>query len=391
MENIYRCLLKPRPGFINNRNGTAGNVLCTGLLTVAKNVAYKSNFGVVGDYLLAKTCVTNKNIKAFKTRKKESVISKCERLIRSSKVNANREITRWHVILNDLFELKEKSLKNHYYKLSYYPEINMMNIEFKITALPRYEFDTPRPFLPDYQQIVGKEITAELKRGTSFLHYDPDVIFMSLSESLIYEIHPVTLEYMATSLIDSFYKKGCCKRFVLGNFPVVVKRQYYTVPSLKNNENLIIELPFHKKNAFYQIKAISIALDDEDLVMFNNLKDTPGFVVKTNSRCTDIFFSKVMEDVRTSDRKVFNYLRKNSHYVLDALRVICEWLDASALSQLGNASTLVHTFSLIQRMNQWILFNDQYSLKIDDIEQLTDVLKPHKFQLDINYKLKEKY
>ncbi|KAI3390038.1 hypothetical protein SNEBB_010533, partial [Seison nebaliae] len=136
---------------------------------------------------------------------------------------------------------------------------------------------------------------------------------MSITDSPNFDLHPITIDDIATGLINSYYSSWCCKRISLKDFPIVLVRQHHTVPQLHKNEIVTIEFPIGKRIIQYTLKAISIVLDGEH---------------------TFILFEK--------------------------------------------RASPTHAFALIQQNNQWKLMNDQFSIKISDIESITNMLKLEK-------------
>ncbi|KAI3388143.1 hypothetical protein SNEBB_002939, partial [Seison nebaliae] len=183
-------------------NYTVGDILRSGIQTVANNIPYTSAFGVCGDYHLSKIY---SKYHSFPNKPNENLLQKCERLIRKTKEISSRDYERWNVILSDVFDLNENQQKRrdgYDYSFIYYSEIDMLNLEFVIGKIPGNQFAIAKPFLKNYQEIVGYEVMKDLNEDLLFLIKCPDVIQMSITDSPNFDLHPITIDDIATGLIN---------------------------------------------------------------------------------------------------------------------------------------------------------------------------------------------
>ncbi|KAI3385081.1 hypothetical protein SNEBB_004996 [Seison nebaliae] len=301
MENIYRCLKHPTPVRMGYVKETPGDILRAGIVSVAKNVPYKSKFGVCGDYYLFKTFFNDLNLWSLG---REDDAEKCERLILRSKEIDSVEAIRWHIILTDLFDIfDDRTLifqERNQWSYIYYQQFNMLNLHFSIRNFSYHRFNNVRPFLINNHVDFKIE---DLCENLSSRKIYPNVIQMSVGESSIFELHSITLEDITTNLISSFSDVGCCGKLSLSDFPVTMVRRHHTIPLLNNNEPFLIEFPIDKMNITYKLKAISIALEEEHRMMYSELKPISGIIVRQDPLCIDIIFEKIMQIMETVELK----------------------------------------------------------------------------------------
>ncbi|KAI3384243.1 hypothetical protein SNEBB_007223 [Seison nebaliae] len=374
MEKIYRCLEKPVPNKIDNLNETVGDVLRTGILEVAQNITHSSDYGFCGDYLIFKTYLTGNQLN---TIPKEGAEEKLTRLAKSSKHSDCSDMLRWDTLLNEMFNVHNLVERGQSYEFIYYPEINMLNLHlFYRTGIKRTNYNQirinkPEPFLKNEEQLKIGDLSERLSSLTDI----PDVLQIGLSEPPIFEFHSTTVDSMIRAFTDGFYFMRFMGKYDVANFRITLAKQFHTIPQLKNNELFTIYLPTNKQNTSYNLKAIAIAIDDEIEVMYKELKPMSGKAPRSNPQCIEGFRQQIMESIRIKEPQVYKYLSKEEHHIVDRLKVICEWIVTYATDFFYEKSSLIHVISLIQRNNKWLLMNDEFSIKINNVELFTEILR----------------
>ncbi|KAI3387876.1 hypothetical protein SNEBB_000676 [Seison nebaliae] len=165
MQNIYKCLEKPVPKKIENSDVTVGDVLRTGVLKVSQNIPYVSKYGICGDYLIFKTYSRGLDLA---TQLLEEPEKKFERLALKSKDNQPREVLRWHVLLNDMFDLQHILYNGQNYYYIYYPHINMLNLNLyfpnpiETSSTTEIRNQQLKPFLINNQQMIINDLNEKI-------------------------------------------------------------------------------------------------------------------------------------------------------------------------------------------------------------------------------------
>ncbi|KAI3378847.1 hypothetical protein SNEBB_007913 [Seison nebaliae] len=374
IENIYNCIAKPVPKKIEHLDETVGDILRTGIIKVAENTPYVSKYGFCGDYLIFKTYSSglelNENLN-------ENLDEKFQRLAIKSKQSDPSDMVRWDTLLNDMFDVKSSVERGQNYEFIYYQELNMLNLHLHIrnpikrTDNSQIRSDKTECFLLNNQRM---EING-LKEDLSSLKAIPNLLQISLSGPHIFQFHPSTIDQMIRAFTDGFYFRKFLGKYDVANFPIYLVYQFHTIPQLKGNEPFTIHLPIGKTNILYRLRSIGIAIDEEMVVMYKELKPTPEKSARKNPLCIEELRHKIMESIKIKEPKVYDYLSKEQHQVVDRLKVICEWVVSYATDFFYEQQSRIHTMALIQRGNQWIFINDQFSIKIQNIEQFTSMLK----------------
>ncbi|KAI3386307.1 hypothetical protein SNEBB_010093 [Seison nebaliae] len=134
--------------------------------------------------------------------------------------------------------------------------------------------------------------------------------------------------------------------------------------------------PINNRNQSYKLISLSIKMFKEQQI---NLHDLP----KNNKNhelvndCVNGIMERTREMLRTHNLQILEkYIRLNSQPIKLVLIRTCRFLLArDTFLSFYRVTSPVHAFSLVQRQNSWYLMNDDFSLKINDIGQMTRMLK----------------
>ncbi|KAI3386306.1 hypothetical protein SNEBB_010092 [Seison nebaliae] len=95
-------------------------ILIRGVCNNYQRKQYNSKYGVAGDYYLLKYYLTNTPPSVHGSEKET-----CEYLIQQTKSNVAEDISRWHQVLMDLFQLKSIEKLGKDFKYKWYQEIQI--------------------------------------------------------------------------------------------------------------------------------------------------------------------------------------------------------------------------------------------------------------------------
>ncbi|KAI3384888.1 hypothetical protein SNEBB_008976 [Seison nebaliae] len=369
MKKITSELHKDNPMKDEVNKISVSDVLAAGIQHISDNRPYKADYGVSGSYLLYKKYSNEKDLKTVDS---ESSDKKLHRLIFSSKDCSGRDFMRWNNIVRDLFLLDSTLQQRDWYDFFWYEEIKMLNLEMKIGSYPRNSFYKPRPFLKDYYTEFDEQQIQLLRNDLVRIH--PKVVQISSLELLKYDIHPETITNFVRALTYGYRLVNVLQMpFTTPDFHVVITRQHPTVPKIKNKEKYFVELPI--ANIKYHIKAISIRIENEIQYLFSHLGQPTIEPSAETTNCINYHLNGTYVSIGESIPDAINFMKQREQIIRQRLGIMCSWVNSKAATRLLiGIEQGTHAITLIEKDNQWTLINDEYSIRIDDIEQMTDIL-----------------
>ncbi|KAI3385889.1 hypothetical protein SNEBB_006298 [Seison nebaliae] len=372
MEQMYQSVGEENPKDMKKYNKSVSDVFRTAVVALERNEEYNTKHGLVGDYYLVKA---SKHELDLQSEINESPNSKCERLILDIKEENGNDVVRWDKMLKDLFEIVDvQTVCQGHYVFLYYPDISVLNLHFSINKFPWIQWNQPRRFLRNYERIVGHHIIEDLTQNLIQPHA-PDVLIMSLEESLKFELHPKATKTVA-GILSLIHRLNVKWEDGSPDLPLVLVRQFYTIPQLKNDEDLRINLAIrNRRRNSYKLTGISVAIEEEHNLKISELLPVREVRDMYSQECVDVLYERTVEVILNEEPQIYDYLPQEQRYVRSIFKQICEWLDSDASNKLLDEAMETHAYAIIQRRRQWLLMNDEFSLKIDDIEQFTYILR----------------
>ncbi|KAI3387226.1 hypothetical protein SNEBB_001626 [Seison nebaliae] len=336
--------------------------LCDGLCKTAKNETFDSEYGLAGEYCL---------LKAYKSEPDWDY----HYIYHEIRIHENLDISpfvRFQALLKDLLGKNYYQIYNDDYRLDYYSGVRMMNIELPLKNVQHDYMETTK-FLPEtYYNDIGVNIMEILRLVFNDKNINPLVIHMGFKGNDNLRIHPRSYVSFMEFLEQIDYKPS--KDFPPPTFPIYLTTHLYSIPQLKS-ESLFYPFPVGAADTMYKLTGFSIRMlyeVDVELTRFAPVTELTYLVVK----CVSRFLTKTLMQFNGIEGQAAKIITPYMRQYSSSFRGFCR-----AVQDHPNSNDLVkepdidmHTFSVILRVDNWFIINDDYSFLVDDISRITDML-----------------
>ncbi|KAI3378583.1 hypothetical protein SNEBB_007106 [Seison nebaliae] len=348
-----------------NKEQEVSDILIKGVCDTMNNQKHRGAYGLVGDYVLSKyfTAEDKRNM-----RINPNVMGV---LVKENTITTVPTSERLHRLISDMIMVQMVEGVDRSYNFNYYPTIEVLNMELKIDNVKHDPIDVT-PFRPNYYAVVGEEIIGNIRKDLTEKKIIPKVIHLGFAPQHQMRFHEMTYINFV-SFLDRV-KDFQVDEIPPPSFKVYVQGQRLSLPKINNNDNLYYSFPTANGDSNYQLKAASFFIQDEYVALPKDFIQTknPSQSVR---QCTQNFFKKMnvytnMRLMRNFD-DFKNYIGKHIKY----FHAMCNALFNVNFYNYFVIKGSVHTFSINRRVEGWVLMNDQHSFKIDNIGEMSEMLK----------------
>ncbi|KAI3386544.1 hypothetical protein SNEBB_009313 [Seison nebaliae] len=375
MEEMKNCLYKP-DAKKDHVHISSSHVLVKGISDTCNDIEYRSEFGVAGDLYLVLSFYKNSKLENMTESISNDEI--CRIHIRKTKSYSRNDDVRWTDLLTTLFQPPELLISVDNIDLTFYSNINTLNIAYDIrnVIFPRFEL---APMIPQiFRDEISEKIIQKMQKMTEDIN--PTVVTLNFIRPFYARVHG-SFYYRFINMLTSQCRPS--RRHIAidySKFVAVYSLQSYTVPEIPNNTPYLFELPFIPANKQYELRAINIRLMEEIEFTFDTIPDIPfearGLKL-TRDKCADklmINIKKQMVSYRLDH--LTSCLDNNLNQLEPYLLKICGHVNnGSTVQEFYTRHMPVHAISLIHRNGDWRLMNDDKSLKIENVNELSKELE----------------
>ncbi|KAI3389325.1 hypothetical protein SNEBB_001442 [Seison nebaliae] len=371
---IFVVLFTPQPKemeALSNSGNVSGkvtdvvisNILAKGICETFDNKTYDYEFGPGGHYCLVEGL--REHIKPIRLH---SVMAKM--MIEKKAPRPMSHFARLETFLKDLVDERPiTKINDDGYMYNYYPKLELLNIELFLGNVLYNPIDI-KPFLPSYYFEVGHFLMDALRHDLKKDKAEPKLIHMAFLDIPNLRIHQITY-YLFFHYLQDLLPNGI-ENAPPPDFPIYVEYQLFTVPSIRK-WTTFFPFPCCQITPKFQLKGLSIRLYAEVELSFRNIPSQNN-VFNGVGDCVENFYLK-MKDYVWGDLAEFLllYMKK---YALRFRGLCTALLDEKEFYPLyDEMGDYMHTFSIIQKNDDWFFMNDQHSFRIDDIDKMTYLLK----------------
>ncbi|KAI3378582.1 hypothetical protein SNEBB_007105 [Seison nebaliae] len=258
-----------------------------------------------------------------------------------------------------------------FYSFAYYPNVEVLNIGILINSVRHDPIDVT-PFQPGYYADLGNETMDELREDLTEKKITPKVIHLGFYPKGRMRIHEMT--YISFSAFLHRIKHLQMEELPPPDFEIFIQSQRFTMPKINDNENVHYSFPIENGDADFQLKAVSFFLQYEYVTFPKDLIPVENPSPSVHN-CTNKFLRKreTYANILGEGHLDFldNYIKKyiKYFYAMCNAALDVEFYKTHVYNQGP------HTFSINRRDDGWVLMNDQHSFEIDNIGQMSEMLK----------------